>query len=603
MRKITYLKTMLVAIALIYGSASSSAQLLTEDFSYTAGTLLTANGWTAHSGSGTNAITVNASSISYPGYASSGVGNEVTLTTSGEDDNKSFTTQSSGSVYAAFIVNITSATTTGDYFFHFCQSSGSGAAGFFGRVFVKKDASNNLAFGLSKSAGTAVYSSFSYSLGTSYLVVLKYTFNASASDDVAYLFINPTIGSTEPLPLLTTTDVATDATGIPAIALRQGSASNAPGLKLDGIRVSNIWADVVSAPGNPKTAVPTFSAIPGNVIVSQSVSLSSTTADASIYYTTDGTIPSNSPLNGTLYSGTAIQVSATTTIKAIAYATGYDPSTVAIGTYTFPTIVTTINALRGSSTSGFYQLTSQSLLTFQNAVGKVKFIQDGTAGIVIYDVTPKITTTYANGDILPNIYCTISMYNGMLEIIPFTDPGAAVSSGNTVTPTIVTLATIGNYIGQLVKVKNVTITGAGNFAASTAAGTYLAINDGTAGYLRVAYTDLPYINTAIPSLNQDITGVVNMYSTTEPDLIPRIAADMVNSPLTSLKQASANSGIYASNGSVIFSATAGQSVEVYNSVGQRLLQKQAVLGLNALPVSTKGVLFVKVGNNIAKVIL
>ena len=193
----------------------------------------------------------------------------------------------------------------------------------------------------------------------------------------------------------------------------------------------------------------------------------------------------------------------------------------------------------------------------------------------------------------------------MLELIPFSDPGAAVSSGNAVTSTVVTLTNIANYAGQLVTVQNVAITGTGNFVASTGAATYLALNDGAAGYLRVAYTDLPYVTTAtaIPTTKQDITGVVNMYSTTEADLIPRTAADMVNTTVTEVNQTSANSGIYASKGNIVFNASAGQTVEIYNAVGQKLFQKQAVEGLNIVQVSSKGVLLVKVNNRIAKVIL
>ena len=52
--------------------------LLTDDFNYTNGTLLTANGWTAHSGAGTNPVTVTSGGLSYPG---SGIGNAVALTT------------------------------------------------------------------------------------------------------------------------------------------------------------------------------------------------------------------------------------------------------------------------------------------------------------------------------------------------------------------------------------------------------------------------------------------------------------------------------------------------------------------------------------------
>src|ERR1700689_506274 len=68
-------------------------------------------------------------------------------------------------------------------------------------------------------------------------------------------------------------------------------------------------------PAQP-AATPTFSPAAGTYTAVQSVSLATTTAGASIYYTLDGTTPTNT---STLYSAaTPIQVSATTTIKAIA---------------------------------------------------------------------------------------------------------------------------------------------------------------------------------------------------------------------------------------------------------------------------------------------
>jgi FG-GAP-like repeat len=224
-----------------------SALLLTDDFNYTVGTLLTANGWTAHSGGGTNAQTVTSPGLTYVGYPGSGIGNAVTLNTTGEDDNRSLSSSpTSGTVYAAAMVNITSCQTTGDYFFHLMQSS----TVFYGRVFLKKDAASaNCAFGIVKtSPGVAVYTPFSYAPGTTHLVVVKYTFNSgSATDDTVDLFIDPALGGAEPTPTLTadnTTTALTDATSFTAIGLRQGSATAAPVVIIDGIRVGTSWADV-----------------------------------------------------------------------------------------------------------------------------------------------------------------------------------------------------------------------------------------------------------------------------------------------------------------------------------------------------------------------
>ena len=76
---------------------------------------------------------------------------------------------------------------------------------------------------------------------------------------------------------------------------------------------------------------PVFSLASGTYSGSQSVTLSTATSGASIYYTTDGSTPSAT--NGTLYTG-AITVDETTTIKAIAVAPAKDDSEVVTATYT-----------------------------------------------------------------------------------------------------------------------------------------------------------------------------------------------------------------------------------------------------------------------------
>ena len=66
--------------------------------------------------------------------------------------------------------------------------------------------------------------------------------------------------------------------------------------------------------GAQKPATPTFSPAAGTYTSAQNVTISTTTSDATIYYTTDGTTPTN---QSSIYSS-SIAVAATTTIKAIA---------------------------------------------------------------------------------------------------------------------------------------------------------------------------------------------------------------------------------------------------------------------------------------------
>lgn len=61
--------------------------------------------------------------------------------------------------------------------------------------------------------------------------------------------------------------------------------------------------------------------------------------------------------------------------------------------------------------------------------------------------------------------------------------------------------------------------------------------------------------------------------------------------------------IYVSENIIKFESSANETVSIYNTVGQKLVQKLALNGLNTIPVSARGVVLVKVGNRFAKVIL
>ena len=109
-----------------------------------------------------------------------------------------------------------------------------------------------------------------------------------------------------------------------------GIRSNNGAIYLTNITI--VWE--VAGGSTPTVATPTFSPAAGTYTSAQSVTISSATEGATIYYTTDGTEPTT---NSTQYNG-AISVSSSTTIKAIATAAGYDNSSVATATYTIVSI-------------------------------------------------------------------------------------------------------------------------------------------------------------------------------------------------------------------------------------------------------------------------
>ena len=93
-----------------------------------------------------------------------------------------------------------------------------------------------------------------------------------------------------------------------------------------------VWITPVSATFTSlnSTGNPLFSPQGGNFSTATSVSLTDATPGAAIYYTTDGSIPSNA---STLYSA-PIAVSSSTTIRAIAIASGLSNSAIVTQNYT-----------------------------------------------------------------------------------------------------------------------------------------------------------------------------------------------------------------------------------------------------------------------------
>ena len=104
----------------------------------------------------------------------------------------------------------------------------------------------------------------------------------------------------------------------------------------------------INAP--PQVTAPTFSPPAGTYTSAQTVTISTTTSGASIRYTTDGSTPSETA--GTVYSS-PVNISITTTLKAIAFETGMTDSTVTTGIYT---IGSTTRSLTGTSSDGWHAL-------------------------------------------------------------------------------------------------------------------------------------------------------------------------------------------------------------------------------------------------------
>ena len=128
---------------------------------------------------------------------------------------------------------------------------------------------------------------------------------------------------------------------------------------------------------NPVAAIPALSPAPGAYGSSQTVTLSDTTQNAVIYYTTNGLAPTTS---SPVYGG-PIQVTATTTVQAIAAASGYDNSAIAAGTYFLEA-----------------GLPAAATPTFNPAPGSYSSAQS----VILLDTTPNAVIYYTTNGNTPN---------------------------------------------------------------------------------------------------------------------------------------------------------------------------------------------------------
>ena len=235
-----------------------------DDFQYSTGQLTDSTGganvsggnWITNTGTG-SFIQVTAGSLSYTGYPSSGIGNKidiVSVATSAEDTFRNFPTQTAGTTYAAFMVNVANTTglaanssTTGDYFAGFISSTSTTA--FVNRVTIRAGSvAGTYQLGLRATGNAGNVQAFSLTdlpVGTTALVVISYQIVAGATNDVCNMWVNPVITGPEPAPTLTQVS-ASDNNDVGRFFVRQGNAGT-PNASLDGVRVGTSWASLIAS--------------------------------------------------------------------------------------------------------------------------------------------------------------------------------------------------------------------------------------------------------------------------------------------------------------------------------------------------------------------
>jgi len=136
------------------------------------------------------------------------------------------------------------------------------------------------------------------------------------------------------------------------------------------------WTYVSNGGGQPAAATPAFSLAAGPYLGTQTVGISDTTPGATIFYTLDGTTPATSAGGSTQQYNSAITVSSTETINAIAVASGYATSAMGSATYT---IETQVAAPTFSLGAGTYTSAQQVTISTATSGATIYYTTNGTA--------------------------------------------------------------------------------------------------------------------------------------------------------------------------------------------------------------------------------
>ena len=253
-------------------TAQAGTLLLEDDFNAAAGTLLTVNGWTAHSDTGIEPITVAAGSVSFGEYPAGtpANNNKAAASGTGEDVNRTFARASSVGATALYVSAVINVNTVGtDFFLHLMDNTQpSTNVVFRGKLFTRASGAGfNFGVSVSESSSAATptgtaYASTVYNTSQNYLVVLKYVTNAGGTDQVSLFVLDAAAPTEEPAtptigPLSEANSIA--ANSLNAVALRQGNTT--PKYTLDGLRVGTGWG---SAVGKPYFSAPAATLNTGN---------------------------------------------------------------------------------------------------------------------------------------------------------------------------------------------------------------------------------------------------------------------------------------------------------------------------------------------------
>jgi FlgD Ig-like domain len=242
---LSFIKSLIIVLILCN---SVNAQLITENFNYTAGNLISVTPNWKNFQQGTIEVQVIDGNLGYPNYGLSNSGRMILLNGGiGQRSTifRNFTTQKNNgvSVYYSFLLNLINAsdldinTSIGDYFINFITSQNY----FRSYIFIRQGSDpTKFCLGLAKAnSDNIVWDNTDLSINTTYLIVVRYFFQNG--NDMIRLWINPNLLGAEPAGDVEVS-TGTDATDLSGILLSQRNKSGHE--QIDGLTVTNSWSQI-----------------------------------------------------------------------------------------------------------------------------------------------------------------------------------------------------------------------------------------------------------------------------------------------------------------------------------------------------------------------
>lgn len=527
---------------------AGAKQLLNENFDYSAGNLYGKGGWVKYGSNPEAPIQVSDANLTYTGYQTEAVGGMASIAKDNlaEDLMKNWGEAiSTGEVYVSFLCkvnNIDNVTTAkNSYFFSIVPQMRDNAwadkksPDEIARCFVAPGSSEGkIKFGVSRyqAVANAAWAETEVNLGETCLIVMKYKFVDSDTNDEIYLWINPDISAAAPsADALYDKAIGKDAPfGLYGVQLRQGNSTNNPGpaVDIDAVRAGTEWADLFpSSSGGGDEEPPALRSTDQEMYVSayqgfavqQTATIKGKNLKGDVTVVCPEGVTCDTPTlskedvmstEGAKVVFTIPDPQTEKTYNIVLNTEGADPFNMTLTAYvTACTKVDNLSALRG--VEGMYGYGGTAIVTAIESTGYDNYniyAQDETGGVKMVSWSDT-GAPFAIGDRITGFVGWTEPELGAPKVSNYKEPDL-VAHGEAAVPVVVaagdiTSANAAEYIYRLVQVKGLSFTDPADKTFSTKFVDATGANGAGVRIKAMIGSDL--IGQALPAAPVDVTGL------------------------------------------------------------------------------------------------